>query len=137
MTFAELVPIVAVGVGVYTVGTGLMRFGMDYLTTKFGKPKEDTSPSKQAEACRFDHTNISALIASQNASIAAQNVNIAELLKQNARSLDAMKDHSHVMELRHQILIAKMDASDKEARNEAKAILDKVTAIEKAAKYGD
>jgi hypothetical protein len=122
-TLSDLLPLVAVGGFVVTLGTALGKFAMDYLTAKFGRSNGGAEfAARQAEACRFDHQNIHVLLASQNS-------NIAELLKQNARTLDAMKDHSHVMELRHQILMSKMEKCEADARAEAKLAAEQAKEI--------
>jgi hypothetical protein len=117
MTTAEFLPLVAIGGFAVTLATALGRFLMDYLTAKFNPPREPKPD--QSDGCKSDHGAITQILITGNA-------NVAELLKQNARALDAMNQHSHVMELRHQIMVAKIDAAEKQQRTDAQAILDRL-----------
>jgi hypothetical protein len=56
----------------------------------------------QSEKCQFDHSTIQSILSQQNA-------NIVELLKQNASQIAAYRETTHASELRHQIVLQRLD----------------------------
>jgi hypothetical protein len=75
-----------------------LRMLIEFLTAKFGNRMTVADQSAQ---CRFDHAEINALITRQNA-------NIATMLQQNGEQIKALSEGNHAAELRHQIVLAKL-----------------------------
>ena len=105
LTLAQLATVAGIAASIFAVLNVALRWLVEYLSAKFGAPgrsAEAAGRQAQSEQCRFDHSNI-------NNVITAQNANIARMLEQNGRLLESMKDASHVSELRHQIVLTKLD----------------------------
>ncbi len=99
LTLADIATFAAIaGAVVSILGTGL-KVLVEYLTRRFGS---DMTVRQQSENCRFDHEKLSNILASQNA-------NIAKMLEQNGKQIDALSEASHAAELRHQIVLAKLE----------------------------
>lgn len=102
LTLTDLATVATIAAGVFAVLNTSLRWLMDYLQAKFGGPTAAQSARyQQSEQCRFDHANVNTLITAQNATI-------SKMLEQNGRMIDAMKDASHVSELRHQIILGQL-----------------------------
>lgn len=96
---------------VFGIIVQLLKFGMDFLTAKFSPvTKAERLAQAQSDQCRFDHASIGGLVATQNA-------NIAKMLEQNGKQIEAMKDANHAAELRHQVVLARLEAIATHASN--------------------
>jgi H+/Cl- antiporter ClcA len=81
----------------------VLNFLINFLNTKFkGESKSEKIQREQSEACRFDHAGIQGILTQQN-------VNIIELLKQNSAQIAAFREATHASELRHQIVLQKLE----------------------------
>jgi hypothetical protein len=111
LTLTNLSILVSIAGTVFAVMSGLMRFFLEYLTSRFGKA--EMTVAEQSAQCRFDHETIGEKLrvqgAEMTAQIKAQNEYIATLLRQNGEQLKYMSDASHNAELRHQIIISKLE----------------------------
>lgn len=63
-------------------------------------------PSKnsnyQPSECRFDHQSLNQILVTQNA-------NIAKMLEQNGKQIEALRDANHAAELRHQVVLSRLE----------------------------
>jgi hypothetical protein len=98
ITLTDIATFAAIAGAIFSVLSALARAGIEYLTAKFGNRM---TVAEQSAQCRFDHGEINALITTQNA-------NISTMLKQNGEQIKALSDGNHAAELRHQILLAKL-----------------------------
>jgi len=99
LTLTDIATFAAIAGAVVSIfGTGLKML-IDYLSRRFGN---DMTVRQQSEQCHFDHDKISGILVSQNA-------NIAKMLEQNGKQIAALSDASHAAELRHQIVLAKLE----------------------------
>jgi len=99
ITLTDIATFAAIAGAIFSILSVLARVGMEYLTSKFGNRM---TVAEQSERCRFDHSQINALITQQNA-------NIARMLEQNGEQIKALHDESHANQLRHQIILAKLE----------------------------
>lgn len=88
-----------VGGTVFGVVTGIIRFCVDYLESRYGNKM---TPAEQSAKCGFDHERIAELTRNQNE-------HIAELLHQNGEQIKALRDANHNSELRHQVVVNHLD----------------------------
>jgi uncharacterized membrane protein YcjF (UPF0283 family) len=106
ITLTDLATVASIVSVCAAIAYKLFSIGMEYLQVKLGRPSELAQHSEhlrqQSDACKFEHSSISSLLLSQNATI-------VKTLEQNGKMIDAIKDASHVAELRHQIILAKLD----------------------------
>lgn len=98
ITLADIATFAAIGGAVFSVLSVSVKALVDYLTARFGN---SMTPAEQSAQCRFDHNEINNLITQQNA-------NIATMLKQNGEQIKALAEGNHAAELRHQIVLAKL-----------------------------
>lgn len=90
--------IAAIVGGSFAIANSALKLMSDWITSKYSPSK----PSSQSASCKFENSQISTLVMTQNA-------NIAELLKHNAAMISAMKEGMHAAELRHQIVLTKLE----------------------------
>jgi hypothetical protein len=106
ITITQLATVFGIAASIFAVLNVTLKWLVDYLQTKMGKNLNPivatASRQTQSEQCRFDHSNVTNIVTAQNA-------HISKMLEQNARMIEAMKDASHVSELRHQIILTKLD----------------------------
>jgi hypothetical protein len=88
--------IAAIVGGSFAIANSALKLVSDWITSKY------SSPAKSSSNCKFENSQISTLVMTQNA-------NIAELLKHNAAMISAMKEGMHAAELRHQIVLTKLE----------------------------
>lgn len=91
--------IAAIVGGSFAIANSALKLVSDWITSKYSSPSKSSS---QSASCKFENSQISTLVMTQNA-------NIAELLKHNAAMISAMKEGMHAAELRHQIVLTKLE----------------------------
>lgn len=99
LSISDLALIAGGAAAVFGIVGQLLRFGLDFLTLKFLPAR--TAESLQSAQCKWDHTNINSLIATQN-------VNISKMLDQNSLLITALSESNHASALRHEIVLAKL-----------------------------
>lgn len=57
---------------------------------------------EQAAQCKFDHESLHSILVAQNSTI-------AKMLEQNGKQIEALRDANHAAELRHQVVLARLD----------------------------
>jgi deferrochelatase/peroxidase EfeB len=111
LTIADISLFAGIAASTFTVLSLLLKWLSSYLSAKLGidgaKGVKELEAARriQSDQCRFDLANVAS-------SIQVQNTTIEKLLKQNQFMLEAMKDAAHINELRHQIILAKLDRLD-------------------------
>ena len=98
ITITEIATFAAIGGAIFSVLSVSVKALVDYLTVKFGS---GMTVAEQSAQCRFDHNEINHLITQQNQ-------NISTMLKQNGEQIKALAEGNHAAELRHQIVLAKL-----------------------------
>lgn len=106
ITLADVLTIVAIASAAFGVISQLAKAGMSYLTAKFSK---GATAAKQSSQCNFDHKEIHSLVLAQNA-------NITKMLEQNGEEIKALTDLNHNAQLRHQIVLAKLERIEDHVR---------------------
>jgi hypothetical protein len=110
ITLSSLATVGALAAAVFGIVFPIFRALIEYLTARFGPmSRADRAAADQNAQCRFDHSNISTLVATQNS-------NIATMLRHNGEMLEQLKQSNHDAQLRHQILLAKLERIDDHIR---------------------
>lgn len=107
ITLADVITVVALASAAFGVISQLAKAGMSYLTAKFSK--SGSPADRQAAQCNFDHKEIHSLVVAQNA-------NITKMLEQNGEQIKALTDINHNAQLRHQIVLAKLERIEDHVR---------------------
>lgn len=107
ITISDLATVAAIAAAVFGLVMQALKLLTDFLTAKLVGKEGSQAQSAQ---CRFDHQNLNALVAQQNA-------NIAKMLDQNGKMIDAVSNVSHAAELRHQIVLAKLESLERTISN--------------------
>ena len=105
ITLTNLATFAVIASAAFAIANGLVRFGMSYLQARFGRDASAMTPAEQSAQCQFDHSKINSLMVQQNG-------NIGELLKQNGEQIKALQSSNHNAELRHQVILARLDKLD-------------------------
>lgn len=110
ISISDIGVVVAIAASSYAVLNGLVGALISHLQAKIGSKREETVRQSQSEQCRFDHVNISSIIA-------AQNSNISKMLEQNGEMLLAIREAATAREVQHQIVLAELRAIAKQTAN--------------------
>jgi hypothetical protein len=101
LTTDQFAIIAAIVGGSFAITNSALKLLSDWITSKY-VPYRNTQSSSSSTKCKFENSQINTLVMTQNA-------NIAELLKHNAAMINAMKEGMHAAELRHQIVLTKLE----------------------------
>lgn len=112
ISLADILTVVAIAGGAFGILSQLVKAAMAYLTAKFSK--NGNPIVRQALQCNFDHKELHALVVAQNA-------NITKMLEQNGEQIRALTDINHNAQLRHQIVLAKLERIEDHVRIPANA----------------
>lgn len=100
ITTDQFAIVAAIVGGSFAIANSALKLVSDWVTSKYTHQNKNTATS-QAK-CKFENSQINTLVMTQNS-------NIAELLKHNAAMISAMKEGMHAAELRHQIVLTKLE----------------------------
>jgi DNA-binding transcriptional regulator YdaS (Cro superfamily) len=102
VTWGHVAAIVAACAGLATVLSVVSTLVSGWIQSKIPTPATKAVEEQSAQ-CKFDHEGIRSLMLQQNA-------NIAALLAQNAKMIDAFTSMSHAAELRHRTVLERLRA---------------------------
>lgn len=107
ITISDIAVFAAVASALFAIASQITRALITYLSEKFGT--KSSVLTKQSVQCNFDHKELHAMVA-------AQNTNIAKMLEQNGEQIKALTDINHNAQLRHQIVLAKLERLEDHVR---------------------
>ena len=103
ITLADLAILATITAAVFGIISTALKAFIGFLEAKWGQ--RDMTNAERSAQCTYDHKGIQNLITQQNA-------NITKMLAQNGELIKAMTESNHDAQLRHQIIVSKIERLD-------------------------
>lgn len=95
ITLFDIATFAAIAGSVFSISLGSLKILLDYISAKFGNKM---TIAEQSAQCRFDHRELHGVLTAQNA-------NIAKMLEQNGKQLEALAESNYAANLRHEMVL--------------------------------
>jgi hypothetical protein len=102
--FTELAAIGGIVSAVTVVSGALVKVLTVWIVSKMPAARAEEASGIQ---CKLEHSQLQSILVSQNASI-------AKMLEQNGKQIEALREINHSTQLRHEIVLAKLNSIERE-----------------------